>query len=301
MVPMPEATSPGVLGLGFSVSHQRVELVIDPVTRSLTGRTELLVKPHTKDLQDIRLNCRQCQPTSIRVNFKSASAPDYVDPYAKTQLPYITDIQQYDFLRERIEHQLSVPPHEELVIKLGKSIKIEEEDPFAHGFAKAGGSKRDSYAGDDGADATQDADTGGESSAQFTPLFVDIEFTIPRLRTGLHFVGWEVGDLRYPHMFTTNSSLPGSACSLFPCVDELVSRCTWDISVTCPKTLGDAFQKPYPPPSYNQMAGKVGDFGNSVDRNPSTSSYEWPNSLSKEDKALELCVIGTGEVTDEVS
>ena len=83
--------------------------------------------------------------------------------------------------------------------------------------------------------------TARVDSAQpaFSSIFVRIEFTVDDLRDGFHFVGCVGEDKRYPHAYTTKSPVPGAACTLFPCIDDMHEKCTWELAITVPRTLGD--------------------------------------------------------------
>ena len=293
MAPIEVLDSPGGPTPGFSISHQKIELDIDLASRSLKGKTEITLSPLSKDLKTIRLNCRQCELAKLFINGKPSSAIGYEDPYAKTTLPYSAGVQQWPQLQRRIGEALE----EDLTIKLGKSFKIEELDSFSEEAQSAllsrptGSSKKES--GDASAvDLVQGTRTGVEQTVRFTPITIYIEYNIPSLRDGLHFAGWEERDLRYPHVYTTNSLSPGMACCLFPCVDELTAQCTWEVSINCSRTIGDALKKPN---SSNGLSNGV----NGV-RHGSMAD-EVRNNINDEDKALELAVICTGDMTDDVS
>lgn len=293
MAPIPEVPSPQVPELGFSITHQKVELEIDLPNRSLRGRTEITINPHSKDLKSIRLNCRQCELRRLTVNGRPSSGATYEDPYERITLPWEAGAHQYHMLQQRIEGQLKNPPLEELNIILSKSFKIEELDPFsAEGqttlFSKSVGSSK----GDGSANAPDLFQNN-----RFVPIQVNIEYVVKKIRDGMQFVGWEEGDLRYPHAYTTNSLSPGAACCLFPCTDDLTSRSTWEISIKSQKTIGDALGTPR---SWPQVSG-VNGASNGVGGTHNTSSgKERSSNLSDEDQALDLVVICTGDNTDEV-
>ena len=98
-------------------------------------------------------------------------------------------------------------------------------------------------------------------------------------------MGVEDGDQRYPHAFTTNSPDVGDGCCLFPCVDDISSRCTWDISIRCSQTLGDAFSAPIS----GETAPAAGQIGNTQFR-----------KISPEDANLDMVVACSGNMTDEI-
>ncbi|EWC45249.1 hypothetical protein DRE_05976 [Drechslerella stenobrocha 248] len=149
-----------------------------------------------------------------------------------------TGVKQWGMLRQRIEPLFSSNlGDDELYISLPAKMRIELEDPS---LANTLVPSRDLRAGS--ARESPRVDTPGPNATDgpiYAALHVRIDFTIQNIRDGLHFVGSD-DDPRYPHAFTTNNFLPGSASCLFPCIDDLWERPPiWDIEITCPKTLGD--------------------------------------------------------------
>ena len=305
MVGVVDTPSPQAPELGFSISHQKLELDIDILSRSLKGSAELTIIPHSKDLKAIRLNCRQCELKRLTINGKVASSSAYHDPYQSSKIPWHASVHQYHMLRRKLEGQLKLPPEPELVVNLPKSIRIDEIDQFSpegvnlFGTKAVGTTKRDSE--DGGAiDAPQGTRAGAEQTARFTPLTLSVEYIIKEIRDGMQFIGWDEGDLRYPHAYTKNSLFPGTACCLFPCSDEISARCTWEISIRCSKSIGDALDHHHDSKGYSLVNGshdsKKGINGISNVRQEDETAF----NFSDEDKALELAVICTGEMTDEV-
>ncbi|KZF26135.1 hypothetical protein L228DRAFT_242553 [Xylona heveae TC161] len=288
-------------GLGFTVLHQKVELDLDFATRRLRGKTEITINPLFKELRIIRLNCRQCKLKRLNVNGRGVSVK-YNEPYSGYKLHGLSEVHQYHQLRQKIEPQLRNPPEEELLITLPKSLRIEEIDPFsaeAHNILLSrnnGSTKKES--GDSSMLAgTPLSKPGDDQAARFTPLTIFIEFTTDNVRDGLHFVGLEDGDLRYPHAYTRNSMFPGAACALFPCVDDSSSRCTWEISIKYPRTLGDALGK-----AESQMNGIVNGLNGTQQPNGTQPSggNQSEFSVGAEDQSLDMSVICSGDLTDEI-
>ncbi|KAL8905811.1 MAG: hypothetical protein Q9171_006524 [Xanthocarpia ochracea] len=286
------------LSPGFSLTHQKVELDIDLLARRLKGRAEININPHSKDLRSVRLNCRQCDIKRITVNNKPCPNYVYEEPYNKTTLPWKASVHQHHMLRNKIEAHLKSPPDGELVINLPKSVKIEELDPFAIPAStplatrsSVGLNSKDDLPGE-----ALSARTAIEQDLRYKSLAVEIEFVISKIRDGMQFVGWEEEDLRYPHAYTKSFSAPGGVCCLFPCLDDLAARCTWELSIKCSKTLGDAFSPPQsdaPNGTRNGMNGVHKDIAKAA-------LDPFQSNLSAEDQALEISVICTGELTDEV-
>ncbi|KAJ9668995.1 Transcription initiation factor TFIID subunit 2 [Coniosporium apollinis] len=304
---MPGLVEPPLLPspeIGYSVGSQKVELDIDFARRSLKGKTEILIYPRSKDIRTIRLNCRQCTLTRVTVQDKAPSLT-YDDPYTALDLRSSLGVQQHHILRERIEGQLRDPPEEELIITIPKSVRIEEVDPMSAagqalppamtngGFPRAAVDSRSADPTETPVAASRPAE---EHTPAFTPITVHIEYVIEEFRDGLHFVGFQDGDTRYPHVYTRSSAAPGTACSIFPCIDEASSRQEWDISIRCPRTLGDAFPKPKRPLT-NGIDGH--ESVNGVHTDGATNGIHRADSLSdddtygltEEERAMELAIV----------
>ena len=306
MAPIVETANPPSADLGFSVSHQRVELDIDLRSRKLIGYTKITINPHSKDLRVVRLNCRQAAITRLTVNGKPCSFFAYKDPYKNAKLQWnAAGVHQYDMLQRKLEGQFKDPPEEELEVTIPKNIKIDELDPFSE-EAQAillskplGNSKRDS--GDGSAvDHVQNSRTAIEQTARFTPIDLIIQYKVEKVRDGMHFIGWEEGDLRFPHAYTTNGLSPGAACCLFPCVDNLNSKSTWEISIKCQRTVGDALQHDQNSITETQLNGSYGVSNGMNGTNEPQKVDAHSYNFSDEDQALDLVVVCTGDVTDEV-
>ena len=305
MVGLMDLPSPQPPGLGFSILHQKVELDIDILSRSLKGRAEITINPHFRELKTIRLNCRQCELTRLSVNGKPSSSAPYQDPYSRAKLPWSADVHQHHMLRQKLEGQLKSPPEEELVVNLPKSIRIDELDPLSLEAQNLlvtksiGGAQRgsgDSLAGD----LAQVPRAVVDQNLRYTPVTLIVEYMMKDIRDGIQFVGWEDGDLRYPHVYTKNSLAPGAACCVFPCLDDISSRCTWEISIKCARTIGDALAKVQKPLTQRQLNDSSGA-SNGINGDRASTVTGRSTNFSDEDKALELAVICTGDMTDEVT
>ncbi|ODH28599.1 hypothetical protein ACO22_03917 [Paracoccidioides brasiliensis] len=278
-----ETSAPARSGLGFSVVHQKVELDIDFVNRSLKGKTEITIQPHCKELKTIRLNFRQGELKRLNVSGK-APTTKYTNPYDSFRL---YGVNQHQKLSKRLEPLLKNPPDPELVVTVPKSVRIDELDPFS-AEAQLQLALRTSGGADDTADGQLASRATETSLPKYTMLTVNAEFTIDRPKDGLQFVGVENSDRRYPHVFTINSLEPIGGCSLFPCVEDISSRCTWDISIRCPRTLGDAL---YPKGRESQVTNGATKGWNALLRKP---------GISADDESLDMVVTCSGNLTDEI-
>lgn len=269
-------------GLGYTVAHQKVELEVDFASRSLKGKTEIIIHPHYKDLRTIRLNFRQGELKRVNVSGKVPTVK-YADPYESLQLygPHY-----HQRLASKIDGLLKSPAEPELLLTLPKSVRIDELDPFSaeaqdQMALRAPGINDDT----EGPLSSKAADT---SLPRFTALTVSIDFVVENIRDGLQWVGVETGDKRYPHAYTTNSLDYGTGCPLFPCIDDPSSRCTWEISIKCPCSLGDVFErKPRDQP--NGAAG--------ARPKPTANSDRY---LTSDDDALDMSVACSGDLTDDI-
>ena len=122
-------------------------------------------------------------------------------------------------------------------------------------------------------------DNAERASKQFK---ITIPFSNKQPRDGVHFVGVDALDSRFPHMYTRHSIQPGTAACIFPCMDDHGSRCDWKLSIKYPRTLGDALQQPLATQSQ----------ASPVDREI---------LLAEEDKLRELSVVCSGFLMEETT
>lgn len=291
--------------LDFTVLTQRVDLDVDFASQRITGKTEITVQPQHKGLRTIRLNCRQCHIRKATVEGRSVT-PSYDDPYSKLNLRGgKTSVYQHELLRSRIEKSIKEIPEPELVIPLPSRISIQELqiDPFSGIPKNLTSNRQDS---DAPALDTPTLQQALESGPKYTPLKVVVEFEVSNFRDGVHWVGFGEDDGRYPHLYTKNSPIPGAACSIFPCVDDSTTRCLWEISIRCPRTLGDAFRKNDPAIRQNGEAAS----GNAVNGTAPSgvddglerrdSPFADLLGLNEEEKTLDIAVICSGDLTDDI-
>jgi transcription initiation factor TFIID subunit 2 len=289
---IPEPVTELVEPLGFRVAHQKVELEIDFQSETLRGSTEITIHPDSVDLKTIKLNLRQSKVTLLSV--KEALAPDrsygvsatYKDPYDDLTLHPPSTINQYHILAERIKPAVKVRPDKELRFNLPKKIRIVPVDEATVHTEGLGTIEIKNPTSGEGvvAEATQAiADT---SVAKFTALVVAIEFTSKNIRDGLHLVNHRQGNGRYPYAYTRNGAGAGTASCLFPCVDELQARNTWDITITCPRTIGDVLR---------QKSSNV-----RIQSEHSGLAEESATSSKPAYEDREMVVLCSGEMTDEI-
>ncbi len=298
---------------GFIVSHQRLEFEIDFVTRSITGRTEITILPQRRDIKELRFHARQCQihEDYVKVNGRSAEW-HYDDFYERMDIPDYMMIgpNQHEVQKERIKPLMSGEPVPgELIIVLPKSVRIEDVNPFSEAAPvavreRALSAMRASSVAAHGGNITTPILTPRapeDNSLRYAPLVVSIPFTTKKFREGLFWVGLDDGDVRYPHTYTRHSNYRGVASCIFPCYDSPHMRCSWEIMVKCPKTLGDALRKPVKSKT-NGVSRKDQQKTNHDRSNGDKSDSEFSEfvvEISKEDSRLEMNVVSSGELIHE--
>jgi transcription initiation factor TFIID subunit 2 len=260
---MDDSADDATAATAFSVLNQRLELDFSFCPQLVKGKTTIEIQPQSPKLREIQLNCRQLKPTRITVRGVDAVF-HYNDLYDRLSLHPSTNIHQYHFPQNRLRsHEKG--DAEELVVIVPENMCI------------------------------KDLRLPGSTEAMCETLEVEIEYTLDVFRDAVHFVGVEDGDTRYPHVYTRNSSFPGMASSLFPCIDDGTTRCNFEVSVRYPRTLGDALAKS------PRADGALQTNGTSKADSVMSEPDDDHNDLTEEEKALEMSVICSGLLTDEVS
>ena len=262
-------------GPGFFIANQKVFLDLDIRSRHLKGKTEITVLPRSGELRVVRLNCRQLSISSIQIGRRHCTWK-YADPYEQIKLPYQGSARHHQKIRERLGNVAKYPAEPELEITLPKTFKITEA---AESSLLLNGGAQNGV----GAAAI-------ENVPRFEPFTLAITFEASKVHDGLHFVGWDSEDLRYPHVFT-RSSPRGSPASLFPCIETLESKCTWEILIRSPRTLADAI---------GESASQATNSSRQVNGDTQGLPASKLSAYSNEDRALDLLVICSGDLTDEI-
>lgn len=259
----------------FSVLKQKLELDFSFSPRRIKGKTTLEIQPQDEHLRYIELNCRQLNITSVKVDGHDATS-FYSNLYQRLALHPGTDIHQHHFMKMRLQRHAG-GGESELEIIVPDAVKIKRMNPE---------------------DATEDQilanSLGAEGGDLYTPIKLEIEYVVENARDAVQFVGVEDGDARYPHVYTRNSPFPGIASCLFPCIDDGTTKCIFDVTIRYPRTLGDVYSKE------RRTTVIQGDGSPKADSVMSDVDDD-PAEFSEEEKALEMAVICSGELTDDVS
>ncbi|KAF7193437.1 Transcription initiation factor TFIID subunit 2 [Pseudocercospora fuligena] len=296
----------------YDILKQRVDLDVDFPTRTLKGSTEITIQPLAKDLRQISLHCRQCRPTSIQVSGINAKF-EYEDPYKKSLMSSKSTAHQHQMLKERIQDALRPNPAPQLQITLPPKLKIQElrVDPATAMPVYNGTPSLQKQEADAMAIAETPIQQNVQQAAQFAPIKLTVEFVLDDHRDGIHWVGCDEDDKRYPYLYTKAEPFPGNSSSIFPCLDDGNSRCTWEVAIRCPKTIGDAFKKVQGDTVLSNgdlTSAPNGDVemvnGTDAPAKPKSAAATKPEyliDLSPEDAALELAVLCVGDQMDETT
>jgi transcription initiation factor TFIID subunit 2 len=264
----------------FTVLKQKLHLDFSLSPRRVEGKTTIEIQPQDEHLRYIQLNCRQLDIISVRVDgYDATRSTSYSNLYKYLELYPRTTIHQHHFIKQRLQRHTENRALE-LEIVVPDAVKIKRMNPE---------------------DATVDQVAanafGTDGENLYTPIKVEIEYTLEDPRDALQFVGVEDGDARYPHVFTRNSPYPGTASCLFPCVDDGATKCIFEISVCYPRTLGDVYSKRQ---QHNTVNGTQSALGSPKADSVMSDVDEDPAEFSEEEKALEMSVICSGELTDDI-
>ncbi|KAI1495586.1 hypothetical protein F5X99DRAFT_116700 [Biscogniauxia marginata] len=282
----------------YVVFNQHVELDIDFREKSVRGRSHILIAPTIdSDVSEVFIDARQCEIDVKRVTVSNCEVQaSYQDPcdWAQTPEHYRWSAPQWGIRKRRmkpllhhrrkevsaLDHDLNcctpvdgslrvkLPSAEEVKRKNKDSQKSDQQDLLLQPDGKVGGYR------------------------------ISIPFKLKNVCDGLQFVGVDEADSRYPHVYTRHSIEPGTASAIFPCIDDPGSRNSWKISITCPRTLGDAFHQTLAAQQQYKGAGTANSTRKRKhgEEEPRRHGY----ALTEEDKLLEMTVVCSGYLTGEV-
>lgn len=280
----------------YVVFKQSVELEIDFREKAVHGRSNLTIAL-TGDVSEVFIDARQCDIDVKQIKVSNCEvAAYYKDPCDCITTPdsYQWSAPQWGLRKSRmgpllhhkrkevsaIDHDIKccTPVDGALRVRLpsGKDIRLKNKDAPK-------------------SDQTDHIINPDDSVSMCT---VSVPFRLKNTADGLHFVGVEEADSRYPHVYTRHSVEPGTACSIFPCIDDTGSRNSWKVSVTCPRTVGDAFHQALA--TQQQFKGSAVVAGSRKRKHGDDEPVRSHYSLTEEDKLLEMTVVCAGFLTNEV-
>ncbi|KAK4629039.1 Transcription initiation factor TFIID subunit 2 [Fulvia fulva] len=282
----------------YDIVKQRVDLDVDFPARSLKGSTEITVQPTSKELRTIQLQCRQAKVTQVQVGGITAKW-DYDDPY-RAHVSAKSTVHQHAMLKGKVEHSMKPAPQPELYVTLPPKLKIQE----LQGDSAAAVQQESEVA------ETPILEKAQQLGPTFAPIKLTVEFEVESSRDGVHWIGCEETDKRYPHLYTKLEPWAGNTSSIFPCVDDATTRAQWEIAIRCPRTLGDAFRRPKTGQVLENGDGVAATNGdvemvNGTDAPAKTDNTpmadEFLIDLSEEDAALELAILCVGSLLEDVA
>jgi transcription initiation factor TFIID subunit 2 len=279
----------------FSVTHQDVELDVDFRLRKLVGLATITIQPLSKDLRTIPLNCRGIDVKSVTVEGHPVEIPRSRDPYEAYRVREVYTVNQHEQIRNNIEQELKDPPEPTFVVTLPKQVRIKEFNPST--LSSANNAKVDSAIDAAMTISFEDGDL------MYTPITLVVRYVVEKSREAVRWIGMSEGDSRYPHMYTCASSVPGLLpCFVFPFIGLASSRCSWRLTINCPRTIGD-FVRRKTVGTVNGNGTHAGDDGptNGVDVDAMNIDSDEPeafSNLTNEEKDQELQVIGSGLMED---
>jgi transcription initiation factor TFIID subunit 2 len=275
---------------GFSVSHQEVELIVDFASRTITGRTAIRVDPLSKELKHIRLRCRQMEIKAVTVDKWPVPAFDYTDPYTTLRARDGYSAYQHHLIQEKLEKEFG-RTEPELTVPLPRQLRIQ---PVPSACIAAGKDSNLAVPMDPTTPRLLD-----DSGALFGHFTVYVDYVVRQSRDGIHWVGMQAGDQRYPQVYSYNSTLSGpQSCFVFPCVDTPGTKCTWRFTIQCPRTIADlANPAAAPQTNGNKVNGHV---NGTIEHLPESDfdSEDFLSMLSDEEKGLEMAVVCSGYMED---
>jgi len=255
----------------FTVQKQQLELDISFSPRQIKGKTTIEILPEQTHLRDIVLNARQLRPTRTTIDGQTATF-SYSNLHQRMKLYPGTGLGQYHFSKDRIKRHVD-EGEEELVVHVPDTVKIREVTPEVEGPPVE------------------------PQNVSYNPVTLVIEYILDDFRDGFHFAGVEDGDSRFPHAYTRNSPFPGAASCLFPCIEDGETKFYFEVSIRYPRTVGDALSKPAAAATTARALVNGADKADSV----MTDVDDEAADLSEEEKAMEMLVICSGDMTDDVS
>ncbi|KAI8955530.1 hypothetical protein F4801DRAFT_270291 [Xylaria longipes] len=281
----------------YVVFKQHVELEIDLRNKRVRGRSHILVVPIEPDTSEVYIDARQCEIDVKNITVSNCPAKaSYEDPCDKLATPdgYQWSAPQWPLRKRRMERllhhrrkEVPVMAHDLACCQpLDGSLRVTL--PSADEVKKK---NRDAPKADQ-----QEMLIHGDGNVQ--GYRISIPFELKNVHNGLHFVGVDEGDVRYPHVYTRHTVEPGTACSIFPCIDDPGCRNPWKISITCPRTLGDAFHQPIVAQQHPKSIATLN--GNRKRKLGEEEPTKREFGLTEEDKQLEMTVVCSGFLTGEV-
>lgn len=288
----------------YFLIRQEVELEINFLEKSVKGRSDIIVHPlEPYGLNEIAIDARQCDIDTEGVTIQRIRNGLPAGPPVKTPATYKDPhelLKNPNVYRWNAEHA-SIRRIRVRSLAQTRESDLPAEDRKFMGCTPVEGSLRVKVRNEERTASGQRIIVRKPSGTALDPskpeddicYLVSIPFETKDIRDGLQFVGVDPGDTRYTHAYTRHSEAAGTACSLFPCLDDHGSIGDWKISIKTPRTLGDVLHQPL-------VTQRQHPNGNSSPSGDAAEDNPMRHDLSEEDKLLEMTVICSGLLTDEI-
>jgi transcription initiation factor TFIID subunit 2 len=218
----------------YSISQQDVDIDIDFAQRCIRGTTRIVVEPLERDLRELKFSCRQMIIKRVKVDRYPVYNYEYDDPYKSLTIRDEYTVHQHHWMKDNVMNGFTHKADPDLRIPMPPKMRVQSEGRV---LLRLGSSL--SLANSVPTPVSATADDGSSNFKKFT---VEIQYEMRNVRDGLHWVGLEDGDHRYPHVYTYSNSLVHTLANyVFPCVDQADKKFLWRVSITCPRTLGDIY------------------------------------------------------------
>ncbi|OTA92393.1 hypothetical protein M434DRAFT_396482 [Hypoxylon sp. CO27-5] len=281
----------------YVVFNQNVHIEIDFAQRRVHGRCDILIVPTSEitDVREVVIDARHCDIDVSQITVSNCEAEaSFQDPCERVETPkqYRWSAPQWGIRKHRMEpllhhrrKEVSALDHDfKCCTPLNGSLKVKLP------------SVDDVLRKNQTAQKSDQPDILLHANGTVGGFRINIPFQLKNVCDGFHFVGCDEADNRYPHVYTRHSIEPGTASAIFPCIDDPGSRNSWTISVTCPRTLGDAFHQPLA----TQPKGLDSLNGSRKRKHGEEEPHKTEIRLTEEDKMLDMTVVCAGYLTGEV-
>lgn len=280
----------------FFVMQQHVSLDINFLDKCIDGTTDIYIVTTKEKVEEVVLDAADCEIDTANITITERRGPpgdhndgptrkttaEYDDPYSKLEHPkgWNWTAEHHHERRRRAR-----------MLFRNRKTDVPIELRAAEGSTPVFGSLKVSLRGRGDGDRPKVIlrKTQSNLEAGYRHYKITIPFRKKNPRDGYHFVGVDLLDNRYTHMYTRHSTHAGTASCLFPCVDDHATRCLWTISVRFPRTLGDALQKP--------LASQMN--GTNHHHDMPTDGFDRNIDLAEEDKLREMTAVCSGLLIEE--
>ncbi|KTW26896.1 uncharacterized protein T551_03358 [Pneumocystis jirovecii RU7] len=263
------------VGRGFNIAHQKVVIDINFMNYELRGYTEITILPTDPLLRKIRINAFDCDIESVFVNEVTATF-EYILSKNELKLYKRSNVHHHHLLKKKFEAFQKALEHGNLTINIPKSEPKKANENTIQTEIK------------DIDDSNTPTTQKDAFFSLFSPIIIKINYSVKNPSAGLNFVGCEINDDKYPHVYTTHVPISGATSNWLPCIEGIWDRCTWDFEITVPKTLRDMW-----------ILSDSSNLSNGNNLCSNNSNTDKDDILSQPYNQLEFKVICSGDQLDE--